>query len=441
VPYRLREIPPRKLAAYGIALLLYFGIRAWSFSNVEGPVTWWDTNSYLEVASHPIWEIDFWLGPRPPTVPLIFQMWGGDLEWVARFNVLLSAACWIYLAVSVAAALRTPGLRLVGFICVLLFSASSEILLWDSLMLSESVSLSLFALVSALWLRLLQHWNWTNAVLVIIASVVWVGARDTNALLLLPIISLLVLRALWRRSWTHELALIICFLAIFGMSNKSSHQGKRWVLPLMNVIGIRILPNPDRVEFFADHGMPVNPALMSRSGKNSFENDWMILRDPNLAPFRSWFHDEGKRTYLAFLLTHPTVLAVEPLRKLDDLLLSPMLFFYVRKNFIATPYGYGRHLLYPRGWHTLVLAAVALLMVLWCLRAGTNTLAVFAGLSILLVYPHAVIVWHGDSMEVARHSMSNAVQLRLGIWLAILATTDLLLRRHNTENKVAETTS
>jgi hypothetical protein len=155
-----------------------------------------------------------------------------------------------------------------------------------------------------------------------------------------------------------------------------------------------------------------------------------FVEAPELGPFRDWLHAKGRQTYFKFLLTHPSVFAGEPLAEVDILLLGIQSYYYARGGFVATPYGLARPLIYPHRWPVLFLALVALVACLWCLRIGTNELAMLGGLLILLVYPHAVVVWHGDAMEVARHSVSNAVQLRLGIWLAILAATDLLLRHH-----------
>ena len=47
----------------------------------------------------------------------------------------------------------------------------------------------------------------------------------------------------------------------------SLEQGQRWVFPFYNVMGMRILPVPEHVAYFSDHGMPVSPALYERTGK------------------------------------------------------------------------------------------------------------------------------------------------------------------------------
>jgi hypothetical protein len=120
----------------------------------------------------------------------------------------------------------------------------------------------------------------------------------------------------------------------------------------------------------------------------------------------------------------------EPLSHLGTLLLGEKHIrrLYTPKGFVNIPYRVGGHLIYPHGWSVAILAAVALVPVLFWSRSGSNAITVLGLVGVLLVYPHAIIVWHGDSMEVQRHSLLNAVQLRLGIWLLILGTVDLLLQ-------------
>jgi hypothetical protein len=48
-------------------------------------------------------------------------------------------------------------------------------------------------------------------------------------------------------------------------------------------------------------------------------------------------------------------------------------------------------------------------------------------LMILLSYPQAVLVWSADVNDIARHSISHNVLLRLGLWLLIFFVLDFFL--------------
>jgi len=43
---------------------------------------------------------------------------------------------------------------------------------------------------------------------------------------------------------------------------------------------------------------------------------------------------------------------------------------------------------------------------------------------ILLIYSHSFLVWHGDAMEIGRHSLQVSIQFYLSLWTAILLTID-----------------
>jgi hypothetical protein len=43
---------------------------------------------------------------------------------------------------------------------------------------------------------------------------------------------------------------------------------------------------------------------------------------------------------------------------------------------------------------------------------------------LLLLYPMMFLVWHGDAMEVGRHSVLNGVQFRLALWMLALFVID-----------------
>jgi len=79
--------------------------------------------------------------------------------------------------------------------------------------------------------------------------------------------------------------------------------------PFANVLQLRMLPDPERRAFFVEHGLPMSPTVMERSGKASQFNGTLFLPDSQVgldfAAYRNWIVANGFRTYAAFLLTHP----------------------------------------------------------------------------------------------------------------------------------------
>ena len=54
-------------------------------------------------------------------------------------------------------------------------------------------------------------------------------------------------------------------------------------------------------------------------------------------------------------------------------------------------------------------------------------------MQIMLAYPHAVLVWHGDPNDIGRHALQAGVHLRLGLWMVLLFAGDRTLN-HGTKD-------
>ena len=78
---------------------------------------------------------------------------------------------------------------------------------------------------------------------------------------------------------------------------------------------------------------------------------------------------------------------------------------------------------FPRNMKNLVLFIIVSTMILTLGRRlyGAEPL-LFTALGLLvLAYPLAFLVWHGDSIELERHSYQVALQVRLAAWLLFIS--------------------
>src|SRR5262249_55031114 len=134
----------RTFPLYATLTGLYVLFRAGSFTNIPDRVT--DTPTYERVAALPLWSWRFYTGERGFTLPLVYKaITGAEARTLAQ--VALSTLAWLVLAATVARCLRGAVLRPVAFTAVLVFSLSTEIVLWDTLELSESITFALTALL------------------------------------------------------------------------------------------------------------------------------------------------------------------------------------------------------------------------------------------------------------------------------------------------------
>ncbi len=384
-----------------------------------------DTPAYARMASQPIWSPAFLGGERPFTVPLVYKLLGMDPILITAGQATFSMLSWSLLAARIGRTIRSPWLKRIAVATVLLLSLNGKIIGWNSIILSESISLSLMALFLASWLQLLSSWGRKNMILLMIVAFFWAFSRETNAWVILMIAGTATATAFGAQKQTRRRHIIIAAVfAVFFCANEiSSNAGRRWVFPFLNVFAQRILPYQEHVSFFARCGMPVSPQLTRMSGQYASSQDWAFYNNPALEEFRVWLHASGKSCYLYWLLSRPYQTLSDPLANINEILT-----FEGMGRFSTT----SRQLLAFLLWSASMLAAgLAIAARVWR-RNPTWTLVLPM---CLLVYPHAFLVWHGDAMDIGRHSLQVGVQFYLGIWIFILLTLDDILAARGEESQ------
>src|SRR5262249_55226231 len=131
-------------------------------------------------------------------------------------------------------------------------------------------------------------------------------------------------RALWKCS------LALAFVVI--LSSICAHQataGARWKWPFVNLLGQRVLWRPDRIGFFVDRGMPVNPKVMCLAGR------WGQDCHNDLTGFGGWLDSDIKGIWERYLLSHPIETVVQPFLHVDNTVMThdgnKGLFYYFHK--------------------------------------------------------------------------------------------------------------
>jgi hypothetical protein len=348
--FRFVTISRITIPAFYIALfLVYSDLRLANLFVIEEVRQFPDTPVYTEIASLSFWNPHFWVGPRPWTVPVFYKLLGNDPNSIALFQLSLSIICWGLLAFFVARAVRLSWLKPIAFGIILLFSLSAEIILWDGIMLCDSVSLSLMALFIASWLWLLEGWDLRKAALLVALAFLWSFVYDTNAWAVLIIAALLLTGVTARRFQGRYVLIASAFAVIFAVNDVSANRAHRWVVAFMNNVGMRILPSSEKTAYFAELGMSITPALMERTEKKAWSDNWAFFKDPALQQFRDWLYARGKSSYLRFLLSHPAMTIQEPLRHPEELL-APELGRYAPVGFSPILQGALAEVIYPKKW-------------------------------------------------------------------------------------------
>lgn len=252
---------------------------------------------------------------RPWTTPLLYA-WLPD-HWDAPTVVvqaLIGAACWSLLALALVARYADRRVRLGVAVATVGLGVTTTVTNWDTAKLSESLSISLTVLLLAAWLELLRRTTWGAAVAVVAVTLPWLFVRQSvlpTAWALAGLAVVLAALALRRegdlRGRAGPLALAALAVVALDATATASYARNREIVNtnLTTVVAYRMVPDPDRLAWFVDRGMPL-PA----SGGTDFTS---FDQDP---AFRRWVDRDGSGTYGRFLLTHPWYSLTSPLRDL-----------------------------------------------------------------------------------------------------------------------------
>jgi hypothetical protein len=420
-----------KVALPGLLIIvfaLYSAIRIVNLSAaVERVKSTADTPAYLRISQESVLSRDFLAGSRPFVFPGLLKLFGQNEKNVVWAQGLFSVMSWSILAVSVSASVRTYIAKAAAIGLLLIFSLYRYILGWDSVLLTESLSLSLLALFISGWLWLLRGWRWHKAILLMGIALVWAFCRDTNAWVLLMIAGALLF--LWAIAVADKKYLVLsaAFGLMFLLSNLSADLGGRWVFPFQNVLGRRLLPDAGAVDFLAGCGMPVSPALMRLSGEFANGQDRAFYNDPSLEGYRLWLSESGKSCYMKWLLSDPVRSVVQPLGDFNTFLgVQDLQSFLFSRRFSPVLPGRIEALLIVQQQALLVfLLASAMAVMAVRARAWLKNKAWWVAiLMTLLVFPHFFIIWHGDTLGIERHAVPAGIQLYLGMWIMVLLVLD-----------------
>ena len=392
-----------------------------------------DTDAYLRISRQPIFDPDFWGSTRPFVFPLLLKVTQQDLQLAAAIQLGLSILAWSFLAWMITRTIRTSGLQIPAFVLILAFSLDRHIAGWDFVMMTESLSLSIWAVFIGLCIWLMEAWHPVKVAGIVLAGFLLVFIRDTNAWILLLFGGLIAAAVLLRFMQTRSLILSICFLGLFAINQINADMGFRWVFPLGNLIGKRVLPYGAPMQFFTDCGMPVSPALIKLAGQFANTQERAMFEDPELETFRAWMMSSARACYMRWLVADPVHSLGEVFTKFDEMAAFHEVDGYFSRAYDPLmPVVIGRFFYPERSsmliWVITTLAAAA---AVWRRYWKENHLwGAFIFIN-LLVFPHLYLAWHGDAMAPDRHALVAGMQLYLSFWLLVLVSLDKVRERRD----------
>ena len=447
-----------------ILLLVLFGLAEYAtLAGTEMAETSFDSGIFLRCAQKSLLDPGFYTAVRPPTVPCFYKLVGGEPNAIRWLQSSLSVIAWFSLACALASFFRSAWLRFAVLVLTCAFSLTSPINQWDGVMMSESLFLSLLASTIAITIfasRQLLHTGRLSLSLGLpwfAISLLFVGSRD-SALYLLAIpwffgLCWFIVSKLKRtdpKPPTNHLArsLIVGFAILF-CAHLSLIRSERWHTPLVNVLLGRVLPDPQLHQLWMDrYDLPSNALFEGQSGKyawnrvpNGIQLRKMLGQDPKLANIEAWLQTAGLRSYQRHLVLDEPVRSITQALASLDASINPKA--PVGPGLPAHSYSKGAGitawsqllttaLYFPIPAPLWIALATAALAIALAIQRPTARAPAICTIGLLIgVGSQAFITWHGDTAEVARHTLVVGVLMRLALGCALAALADQFLTTRN----------
>jgi hypothetical protein len=436
-----RIAPARAERHLGVALaavvVAFFLVRLLGEPWPHFPPTYPDSFSYLDVARRGPLHGRFFFDERPIGYPFLLWSLGrsSTLTVLAQTGIYV-AAFWILCRV-VFAELRSRVLGVVAVVFIASIAIEPRNALWNTLILSESLSTSLGVLSVAAWLRAAARpsrrtvtWGW-------IATGAWILVRDTNVLPTVIVLLPVALACTWA-SPSGDRALRRCLLGgalaivvVCGYVYVSQAVSHRTQYSVHNVVGMRVLPDAGLTRWFAEGGMPLDDALRGRTNHNAWDDNEAFLHAPELARYRTWARGPGGHRLLLSMVVRwpdwwtrlhhdlPGILGE------DDRAYDSYAVFDRFPHHMPAPVGTPRT---NAGlWAGLLLATAGL-----GLAAGDRRrrlLVVVVGAGLLSAVVDIWCSYVGDPMEVNRHMVGPLARLSVLVIVAVALGADAATAR------------
>jgi hypothetical protein len=430
------------LAAQVLGWLAFCAYRIWQ-AVVAPPAVWQDSDSYHAVAHNPLLSAGMWTGSRPPVVPLLLKVVSFPSYVVLQGAV--GCVAWGLAAWMVSRLVRPGWERVAATWAVLGFASATLVVQWDWSVLSESLSLSVLALLGASSLWLVRRFTFLRLVAVALCALAFVGLRDEDiwsvalagvGVLAVAMVGILrgvalessSLRQSFGRRWhayRHWVLTGVTLIAVATAAELAANASHRNVLNVEHALEVRIFPFPDRTTWFGNHGMPNagDVIALSRNAPPGGPGAGTVvapdLNEPKWAGLRTWFDTRGEATYVQWLIMHPGYDVTAPFA-------SPPLTFNNAMGDLTfyRPLGHQNLALLdtvfvPNHVVVIFLAAAALVLVSARRRwrpPEWRFLVAFTAIGLVSM----LLAWHGDGEEVTRHMVEGNVEVRLGVLVLLL---------------------
>jgi hypothetical protein len=409
-----------------------------------------DTLSYIESSRVPLFSSEMMTGRRLLTTNLLYKAFepkegyqilaNGSISTIRRefqsgFNnivitqLIVSILGWGLLALSISEHITNPFMKIMSTVMIVLFAFTPQMADWDSILMSESFTYSLFALQLALLVKIIfliyEDTSTKIFAYIIFWSItffLWTFLRDTNLFAsFVTIVMIAILLFSTRYKNNKYLYSILAFVvAILFLGLTTSSNSTRSQVQMVNLYKDDLLRSPASVSTLKKLGMPA----------------------PNSAEYQAWFQNNSSITLIKFMLIHPGY----PIFKLiKDF---PQSFTEIKQTYFKMP-GYNQmrelsmklgNAVHPENITPFLLSTLLLFgLILTAVKNTGRTSRPWACLGVWLFLTASITLIPtilGDTWALNRHALFSTMIFRLFMWVFTIIMIDIAAdQKTNPPNK------
>ncbi len=433
----------RSFGFYITAAIIFIGIgfRFFIYGDATLSIAGNDTLSYVESSQAPLFSSEIMTGRRLLSTNLLYKAFepkagykilvNGSVETTRRgfqpgfdgiviLQLVMSIAGWGLFTFIVSEHIKNPVMKVLGTVIILFFAYTPQMADWDSILMSESLTFSLFALQLALLTHIAfsLYKNPDSKILpqLILWAVIyfwWTFLRDTNlftSLVTIGMTTALLISIRYRKN--KYLYGVLGFVAvIFILGLYTSANSTRSLVQITNIYHDDMLPHPARVAALMEWGMP----------------------QPNSKEYRAWFPENAQKNLIKFMMTHPGYVATKLAKDF------PGAFTEIKQTYFKAPeLSPSRDVLMEVGnaLHpentTPFLASLLLLigLLLLAVKNVGDTTRPWAWIGLWLFLTASITFIPtilGDTWALNRHALFSTMIYRMCMWLFAIIVMDIAL--------------
>ncbi|MDP2424470.1 MAG: hypothetical protein U1C46_01830 [Bacteroidales bacterium] len=382
-----------------------------------------DPYDYLHYSHMPVSEKEFFFPqktpnhyPRPFTIPLFYKIAGSDPDTIIQMQKFFHALSTWFLCFVVLLFLNKPFARIFFVVFWYLLMSWWNILGWTHTLLSESLAMSLLFFWFGSFLLFYHKRRILYLIFHLIIAVLFSFTRDSwPYFLIIFYLQILLVTFFWEKKLrVSVIACLILSIGVFIVQQRSAQIGQRYRLPVMNNIVLRVLPNDQYLQWFADKGMPcVNELKENFSTIEDWKQVYSLYNDSAYIDFSNWITDNGYSLYAKFLLTHPSALLLMNEKKSD---LKRIFACNIGYTGAVKGYSWISQYVFPL-FNSLAIIALNFLLLYFTVRQK-KLFTVFPTVLIFLFGANAMLLYLADALEVERHLFITNIGIQfIGILL------------------------